>query len=348
MGACHCNQKQNEIGSIEIDNAIVAQKQELSNPYLNEKLYSNPFLLQSQAAFRGYLSRSLFQKKASKEAEEELEIKFNFEELNEVPKIISQSAAETLKNLVNFTYKDKAIGVINRGPVKLQDHSIYVGEWNKSGTPCGRGERYLSDGSYSKGIWKDGKMHGHCLQVFANGDYYVGDVFEDTIQGLGKLFTIETQCSYEGEWKNGKQNGFGVENWPDGARFSGNFVNGKKNGKGKFIWADGSMFDGDFLDNQITGYGKYNWADDRSYEGRWLNNMMSGTGIFLWPDGRKYEGEYVNDKKEGKGVFTWPNNKVYEGTWKNGKQHGIGEIRALGKKTKKGEWKDGKRIRWIA
>jgi hypothetical protein len=35
-------------------------------------------------------------------------------------------------------------------------------------------------------------------------------------------------AKYEGDWRDDKQDGHGVETWPDGARYEGNYVMGKK------------------------------------------------------------------------------------------------------------------------
>lgn len=56
-----------------------------------------------------------------------------------------------------------------------------------------------------------------------------------------------------GEWKDDKQEGFGVEIWPDGAKYEGNYVQGKKQGQGKFYWTDGSQYEGEFSNNNIHG-----------------------------------------------------------------------------------------------
>ena len=39
-------------------------------------------------------------------------------------------------------------------------------------------------------------------------------------------------AKYTGYWKDDKQNGKGVETWPDGAKYDGEYVEGKKHGKG--------------------------------------------------------------------------------------------------------------------
>lgn len=54
-----------------------------------------------------------------------------------------------------------------------------------------------------------------------------------------------------------KQEGEGVEIWPDGAKYEGKYHLGKKHGKGRIQFADGSIYEGEFHENAINGYGKY-------------------------------------------------------------------------------------------
>ncbi len=61
---------------------------------------------------------------------------------------------------------------------------------------------------------------------------------------------------YVGDWKEDKQDGLGVETWPDGAKYEGEYIDGKKHGDGDFKWADGSSYKGKFYDNNIHGIGK--------------------------------------------------------------------------------------------
>lgn len=55
------------------------------------------------------------------------------------------------------------------------------------------------------------------------------------------------------KWLDDRQHGFGVEIWPDGAKYEGEYKYGKKNGKGILLFADGSRYEGTFLDNEIDG-----------------------------------------------------------------------------------------------
>ena len=46
--------------------------------------------------------------------------------------------------------------------------------------------------------------------------------------------------------KGNLRNGFGVQTWPDGAKYEGEWVNGKAHGKGKFTHVDGDIYEGDW------------------------------------------------------------------------------------------------------
>jgi len=41
-------------------------------------------------------------------------------------------------------------------------------------------------------------------------------------------------AKYIGDWKEDRQDGYGVETWPDYARYEGTYENGKKHGIGTF------------------------------------------------------------------------------------------------------------------
>ena len=102
--------------------------------------------------------------------------------------------------------------------------------------------------------------------------------------------------TYEGNWTNNFQNGYGIETFPDGSIYKGNFEMGKKKGKGLFQWKNGA-----------------------SYEGEFDNDMLNGKGLYIFPDGKKYNGDWKNNKMDGKGEFTWPNGRIYVGEYKDGK-----------------------------
>lgn len=238
--------------------------------------------------------------------------------------LLSAEVKSVLTQLPPFDFHQNIKDVTVRKPVQLTDGSVYVGEWYKNAR-FGKGKLYCADGSYHEGYWKNGKMHVRGRIVYASGDYYEGEMCMGMREGKGRLVSLEGKSTYDGEWLNDKQHGFGTEVFPEnGSSYSGQFSQGVKEGNGHFKWADGSHYEGGFRNNVLHGQGHYIWGDGREYIGPWEDNQMHGKGKFLWPDGRIYEGDYKYDKKEGYGLYRWEDGKVYEGPWRDGKMHGIG------------------------
>ena len=46
------------------------------------------------------------------------------------------------------------------------------------------------------------------------------------------------------QWKSDKQHGFGIEIWPDNAKYEGDYIEGRKHGKGILNFSDGSKYEG--------------------------------------------------------------------------------------------------------
>ncbi|MBA2457326.1 MAG: hypothetical protein H0V43_00015 [Gemmatimonadales bacterium] len=43
---------------------------------------------------------------------------------------------------------------------------------------------------------------------------------------------------YEGEWKDNKQDGRGVQTWPRGDKYDGQWENDTRTGSGAYVWAE--------------------------------------------------------------------------------------------------------------
>ena len=152
-------------------------------------------------------------------------------------------------------------------------------------------------------------------------------------------------AKYEGELKDGKEDGRGTETWTDGKKYEGEWKDGMKNGRGTETWPDlGAKYEGEWKDGMKDGRGTETWTDGEKYEGEWKDGMKNGRGTETWPDGSKYEGEWKDGEKHGKGIYTYADGGKYEGEWKDGEMgvwRGVGTYTYPDGSKYEGEWKDG-------
>jgi hypothetical protein len=72
-----------------------------------------------------------------------------------------------------------------------------------------------------QGDFVEGKFHGMGKYYFAeSGKIYVGEFFENNMHGKGKLSWADTSY-YEGDFNNGKMEGYGVRVYENGDMCTG-------------------------------------------------------------------------------------------------------------------------------
>ena len=97
---------------------------------------------------------------------------------------------------------------------------------------------------------------------------------------------------FRGNWKNGQRHGYGVQLFPNGARFTGNW---KK--------------------NACEGFGRLDLIDGTFYEGNYSNNLMQ-SGRLRYFNGTVFEGAFDGKRDLFKnGKITFRDNEVFHGTW---------------------------------
>ncbi|MER0440783.1 hypothetical protein [Emticicia sp. W12TSBA100-4] len=130
-----------------------------------------------------------------------------------------------------------------------------------------------------------------------------GGCFEgDCSNGFGKMINPKTEEKYEGEWRNGKRDGRGVEFYSDGEKkYVGNFKNGKYEGNGTFFYKNGDKYVGKYKNgfmNDDKGYFIFN--NNIRLVARVENNIKHGKAMRIYPDGRREDTFFVNDiEKKG-------------------------------------------------
>jgi hypothetical protein len=125
--------------------------------------------------------------------------------------------------------------------------------------------------------------------------YYKGYLKNNKKNGNGIIFNSKGSKIYQGQWKNDKKEGFGIEYVNNLIRYRGYWKNDKKSG-------EGILYD----ENKCI-----------SYKGNWKNNLFNGYGNQYLKGVKVYEGNFLNGKRHGKGVrFIF--NMFYENEWTNG------------------------------
>jgi hypothetical protein len=91
---------------------------------------------------------------------------------------ISPQAKAVMSSLGNFVYDedlDDGICVEERPMVRLENNSMYIGEWSvKEDMRHGRGTMIFNDGAIYEGYWLSGAASGRGRHIHADGDYYEG------------------------------------------------------------------------------------------------------------------------------------------------------------------------------
>ena len=135
---------------------------------------------------------------------------------------------------------------------------------------------------------------------------YIGDLFNGKYNGYGKL--LETrykdyeEIKYEGQFKDGLYHGFGkgklFQDKYSEFLYEGNFINGKMEGYGVIYYEDRKriFYDGSFKNNDLYGNGIiYYINNSKKIEGK-FDTLNKCKGIYYNPQGGKlYEGLIINE-----------------------------------------------------
>ena len=183
------------------------------------------------------------------------------------------------------------------------------------------------------------------LIIFLTPSIILGDdgkcVQGDCVNGLG-IF-LNKGARYIGKWKDGRHNGDGIINYPNGDKYIGEWKDGKRHGEGTLNFSDGGKYVGEWKNDLPDGRGTELNPDGRRYIGEWKDGNPDGRGTELNPDGTKYGGEWKDGKRHGEGTLNYPDGSKYIGEWKNDLPDGQGiDINPDGRRYI-GEWKDGKK-----
>ena len=105
----------------------------------------------------------------------------------------------------------------------------------------------------------DGRAHGNgVLTWFLNGE--------------------ATGLRYQGEYKSGMRDGFGVETMYEGSleqSYAGEFKANSRHGHGILRWTSGESWEGPFVDGLANGWGRFTAADGSASEKQFVNGNLT-------------------------------------------------------------------------
>ncbi|KAJ6709394.1 RADIAL SPOKE HEAD 10-like protein B-LIKE [Salix koriyanagi] len=175
------------------------------------------------------------------------------------------------------------------------------------------------------------------VEFYSNGDFYEGEFHKGKCNGSG-VYNFFVNGRYEGDWVDGRYDGYGIESWARGSRYRGQYRQGLRHGYGVYTFYTRDSYAGEWFNGQSHGVGVQTCADGSCYVGEFKCAVKHGLGVYHFRNGDRYAGEYFGDKMHGFGIYHFANGHCYEGSWHEGRKQGYGMYTFRGGDTRCGEW----------
>ena len=146
----------------------------------------------------------------------------------------------------------------------------------------GFGINQWPNGDYYIGLWKEGiRTFGLYVWKGDNTSAYFGthqwneatEEYEMTGRGI---YFYDNGYTFDGMFKDGKEEGWGYAHYPDGGKVYARFEQGKRMESQKPVWKN--HYIGWFYKNDATGYGRYYYPQGGFYQGWFKNGKFNGPG----------------------------------------------------------------------
>lgn len=156
----------------------------------------------------------------------------------------------------------------------------------------GKGNMLFPEGSSYQGRFADGEFQGEGTLKFCNGTIIEGNFQNGFAGGNANLF-FPDGSKYKGPVNKNQPQGYGL--WVSADKsliYEGDFANGKKNGYGIMESSEGNTWQGQFKDDELDGEARFK-NRDFSLNGKWKGGKqigehqykdMNGTGYVRFSD----------------------------------------------------------------
>lgn len=112
-------------------------------------------------------------------------------------------------------------------------------------------------GRIYEGNWHDHERNGHGVEIYSNGNVYVGEFGNNKKHGVGVFYwftlspTLNKEAKYyeyyNGKWWGGLPDGPGCHKKSNGDHYEGVFKNGLKHGQGEENFFNGDIYKGEYV-----------------------------------------------------------------------------------------------------
>jgi hypothetical protein len=175
-----------------------------------------------------------------------------------------------------------------------------------------------------------------------SGDRYEGEFRNGLFNGWG-VYAYKNGDRYEGEFADDQKDGKGTFTGANGDKYVGEFAKDRKHGQGTLFFKNGDRFVGAFENDCFQGSGTMAYQNGNRYVGEFNRGQKHGTGTFTYANGDRYEGSFQNDERTGQGTYAFKDGAVYVGSFKSGRRHGNGRYHYATGEEYIGEFRDGKK-----
>jgi len=185
----------------------------------------------------------------------------------------------------------------------------------------------------TKHIWYEGALDDNeeytgTAYLETEEEIYEGEFKSGKKNGYGVLTNKKNKNKYEGSFLNDKKAGSGIlYNEETGYFYSGQWENGVQNGFGSLITKEGLSYTGEFKNGEISGHGEMVNPSGEKTIADWLPpGIPNGENCtYIGIDGSKYHGEIVKGMFEGYGTYLDKEGNYYEGSFCENQRTGFGK-----------------------
>ncbi len=197
------------------------------------------------------------------------------------------------------------------------------------------------------------KFTGEDAETAQHEEGFQNAVISARFSGRGRTEQPNGMTAYDGEYKEGKRDGFGAYYYKDGKLcYAGSWKDDKKEGLGvSFRNSDGALHIARWEKGEAGGFvSLFDTAGNLRYGGRIIDGKKQGVGCsYNSENGTVFIGKWKDNEASGYGsIFDSDGSLLYTGMWKDGRRNGNGtEFDKDGGIIFSGEWKDDRQYNGI-